>query len=204
MFRFRSKTLKAALQEKRNRFAGRTLTARISVPPELRWWYFQEFGTASGLSSDVGAVEDGITIQPVEASPHPEGYSIPPKNGNMLSWPLTAGGNPDYFTFIINGRGYRFFVPWHPGVSPKGFVRRSLLDIRTQTADAFTFALLDSGFDFNTVRETLLSIVMPQVRNIIAANMGESLRGTRDDGKLKGDAAESAFNTLAQIKDLSA
>jgi hypothetical protein len=202
MFKFKSTKLRSNLTDIRNQWMGRRLTGRVSVPPEMQWWYYQEFGTATHLGSGNpgGTIDEGIHQQPVDASGHPEGYSIAPKLHNYLSWPLASGGN--YFDFIIGDRGYRFFVPWHPGVEQKAFVRRVLIDIRIQAVDTLAFTMLKSGFDLESTRSALINSVMPAVKETIANSMAESL-GSRGDGKLHGQDAATVFRTEASVLDLS-
>lgn len=201
MFRFKSLRLRSSLQQLASQYRGKKIAARIVVPPNMSWWYYQEFGTATHNSGQSGSSENGITTQSVPASPHPDGYPIYPKNGKTLSWPTDAGGH--YFDFVIGERGFRFFVPWHPGVSPQGFVRRVLLDVQAMAQDRIANALFTGNYQFEAAHSALVDEVMPAAINIIANSMGESLDGTRTDGKLSGAAAEQALRASASVEDLS-
>jgi len=50
MFKFTSTKLAANLEALRQQYVGKNLSAKVVVPPELSWWYYQEFGTVGPYS----------------------------------------------------------------------------------------------------------------------------------------------------------
>ena len=67
-FSFQSTKFAAELQRRLESIAGgpRVMSGLLHVPPELAWWYWQEFGTAGP-------------------------YDIDPVNAKVLSWPTPEG-----------------------------------------------------------------------------------------------------------------
>src|SRR6478752_1499987 len=111
----------AHLQRRIEAWHGRKIGARIRVPPELSWWYWQEFGTATRGD------------QP-QASGHT--YPIYPVNAKMLSWPGASGQ-----------RVFSHGVPAHPGIPPRRSVTKVLDDIRQETQEGVRAALREGGAD---------------------------------------------------------
>jgi len=181
-------------------FAGKEIKGRIVVPPELRWWYFQEFGTATHLTVGVPAVNtENLKITAVAPSTKPGGYGIDPVNGSWLSWPTTSVEG-----FTQNGRRFVRRVLHHPGVRPRGFVRQSLRYITLQSKRLLVLAMLNSGFNYEAVHSTMIQEVMPAVVKMIAVSMDTTgVDGTRSDGKLSGKSASEAFREGATVFDMS-
>lgn len=197
MMKLTSKKLLTNLQALKSQYAGRTLTARLAVPPEMSWWYYQEFGTATGNPSGVsGFSENGASMQNIEASPNPTGYLIAPRTASYLAWSVSDNRRTDQeylsslFDYIEGSTGIRFNAVWHPGVTtPKAFVRRVLADIHTQASDTLALALKDNNYSFEALKLSMFEDVMPRVRDTIAASMQDSgIENTREQGgKLKGE-----------------
>ena len=62
-----------------------TIGAVLTVPPELAWWYYQEFGTAGkNITGEQGA----------------DTYEIHPLPGNLAA---EKSNNPSQLVFMIGG-----------------------------------------------------------------------------------------------------
>lgn len=186
--KLKSKRLIAQMTTVRNRMSGGRVGAVVKVPPDLAWWYFQEFGTATHLTS--GNAEYGVA-----PSGSPEGYEIHPRNAKGIMLPDIGNGTMS-LPFIGAPHAMN-----HPGVSPKSFVRRVLQTVRADAATGLASALLTSGLDISSVQTALMEEVMPAVVTTIGSSMGEMLPGGRSDdqAKLKGRSAQDVFETSATI-----
>lgn len=213
-----STKLIANLTQLKSEFAGRSITARLSVPPELSWWYFQEFGTASGLGSGEGGFsEGGISMRDIAgAKEGGQWYLIGHERFGFLSWPTEDGGaslpsnrngDLDGHSHSFNGKNYRFDNVFHPGVTtPLAFVRRALADIQVQSRHLCIQSLHENDYSFDALSETMSNTVMPVVRALIAASMESSgLKNDRTDGgKLApGESPADLFQSQAYITTLA-
>lgn len=66
--------LKQKLEELKQKFMGKVISAKITVPDELKWWYYQEHGTAAPYEID--PVNAKALRLPATAA-HPEEISVP-------------------------------------------------------------------------------------------------------------------------------
>lgn len=162
--------------------------AILEVPPDLGWWYFQEFGTATHF-------DPGDHNGYIPPSAHPEGYFIYPINGKGLALRSNAA-HPD--ETIVPHVGPPF-TELHPGVSPKNFVRKVLDEIDAQSANALVTALVNSQYDFDAVKAALVNQVMEQVKATITASMSESLHSA-PGGKLDGADPAQVFSAGATTR----
>lgn len=177
MFTVKSKNFLKELRRRRRAFGAR-ISGRITVPPELSWWYYQEFGTAT-LS---------------ELHPSKRWYRIDPVNAKVLSWP-----DPNE----PGGRTFREFT-FHPGVRPRAIVRQVLSQIRNGAAQDLEASMLSGGFRPEIVKQRLLDKTMVEALKAIVRSMAVELPGTRPDGgKLEGQSAADVFESGAQIVDTS-
>ena len=160
------------LQRRKDAFQNAEISAVLKLPPELWWVYFQEHGTATRADS-----------------PRPA-YSFGPKNGDYLSW--------------IGPNGHRVFLKFirdHPGIPALHFVAQEIEEIRQELCAVVTQTLLDSGWDFEAVKEAFLNIGMEQVKQRVAQAIETRLgKNPRDDGKLKGGSPADAFREGAYIE----
>jgi hypothetical protein len=179
------------LKDRSRKAAGAKASAAITVPDELSWWYFQEFGTASRMDPDAPS-----------GTGSPEGYPIVPINGKALRLPIAAG-HPTETIVAEVGPPHTLM---HPGVHPKSFVRSILPEIASTARVAAMQALGESALDATAVREVLLNEVMPKVVDMIAESMaasGLAQRRTDGEGKLGSESPSEAFKSAAQIVDTS-
>lgn len=171
------------LKERARKAAGAKLAAAVTVPDNLSWWYFQEFGTASRSELD---------------SPHPEGYEIHPVNGKGLRLPATEE-HPEELAVPYVGPPY---TKLHPGVAPKSFVRSILPEIQQSARLQIMQALIESGLDPSAITDVLVDKIMPDVIEQIAASMersGLAQRRADGEGKLGDQAPADAFRNEAEI-----
>lgn len=176
----RKKTPNSFLEVMRKRrsdwSAAGKIAARIVVPPDLRWWYWQEFGTAIGgrtrnVDSTGGASGSTYSIKPLGP-------------GYPLKWPEGMAWN-------VN----------HPGVPSHHFVTRTLPDNLKLAAIKIIAAMDRSQWNVATVRDSLLGEVMPRVKENIVQMISITLTGTREDGKLLGQTAADDFDQRANIRN---
>jgi hypothetical protein len=169
--------------QRRAEFARvKQISGRICVPPELQYWYWQEFGTAVGGTNRV-------TPDPVGGASGST-YPIAPVNTNMLKFPWKG---EDYYTSLVKN---------HPGVPPHHSVTKQLKVIKDLAIINLELASLAEGFlSVEGIMDSLLLKTLPQAINLISRQMEQDLTGTRPEGRLGGQSAASDFNTKAFVKD---
>jgi hypothetical protein len=170
------------LQRRRSGFGSKRLAARLRVPEGLenRWWYFQEFGTATHNPD----------------SPNSSGYNIYPVTRGALAW--TA---PDGTRISLPYVGFPYSRP-HPGVPAQRFIAEIEPTINATVGSMVGKTLLSSKFDFEALHQALLSEIMPEVKKQVVDSMATKLTGTREDGKLLGRAAADVFNEITTIEEV--
>lgn len=162
------------LRRRRNKVAAAPNAGIVIwAPDSLRWWVFQEFGTATHIGG--------------------EKYPIVPVNADQLSWsePNAQGG-----------RRYAKSV-MHPGVPPTGMVRRVLGEIETYAAAAVTNTLFASDYDMAKVQQALIDEIGPAIKKTIVESIAQQLPGTRPDGRLEGATAAEVFDAETEIRPLA-
>jgi hypothetical protein len=173
LFKFTGARFADEIRRRREAITGRTLSARIRVPEELIWWYWQEFGTATRAT-------DSERTAP---------YPIPGEDSTSkgVAFEGRDGG------LVIRHR------VWHPGVYPRAFVRMVIDEIVAgawqDIADDLVHGRLAEA------HEALLSKSLTRAKELIVESMAQQLTGTRPDGKLGGASASEVFNTQAEIVD---
>lgn len=169
---FSSTRFLAALDQRIANVRSRTASARITVPEELIWWYFQEFGTASRATMGTS---------------NPDGYEIVPIHGDFLKFPGKDGET--VYSKAVH----------HPGVYPRAFIRRILDDIVNAAMKDVGQALLANGYSFDAVAQALIDYSLPRAKEMIVQSMAEELTGTRHYHS--GRSASEMFAEGAQIVD---
>lgn len=180
MFKFNSARLIKNLEAVKSQYTSHVVSARVTVPPELSWWFYHEFGTATHNGGS--------------------GYAIPPRNGKGIVLPAT-GRFPEAVVLPFVGEP---MTKNHPGVPALHYVRSSLERIVGQSRQALMAALHDDDYQFEAVHDALINKVMPDVIDIIAESMGEVLGGKsvgNPGAKLQGTPPEDVFHDAAQIVD---
>jgi hypothetical protein len=179
VFTVKSKLFVKQLQAMRERLHGANrLAFRIVVPPEMAWWYWQEFGTALYAERETS---------------NPTGYTIKPKAGVALK-------------FFDRGSGeFRFanevFVY---GIPAKHIVEESIPEIHIVVKHDAIQAFKQSGYNPHEMRDILLNNMMPKIKEIIKLAYEVKLSNTpRPGGRLEGTTAADEFEAKAVIEDLS-
>jgi len=160
------------LKRRKETFAGQEISAVLKVPPSLFYLYLQEHGTATRGDNPTPA------------------YDIYPRNADVLSW-IGPNGH----------RVFRQYIHDHPGIPALHFIAQELEEIRLDLAGIVTRTLLESGWDFDAVKEAFLNIGMEQVKQRVAQAIETRLgKNPREDGKLKGGSPAEAFREGAYIE----
>lgn len=160
---------------------GGSLAAQIIVPPDMKWWYWQEFGTAQ-------------RGDPGRASGVP--YDVLPVDAKAIRFPDARVPN------TADGSRVQAALYNQPGIPPKHFVTRSLAAIIFTAAMNFQEVGRKTQYDVEAIRTDLLTRTMVQAKDKITAAMAESLTGVRIDGKLHGLPAAALFESNAQIRNV--
>lgn len=150
------------------------IAATIVVPDDMIWWYYNEYGTATK-----SLVNPGIA------------YDIVPVNANSLAFPGADGGT--VFAHAV----------LHPGIKPSKMVEMVREEIRVYVAKAVKEYFTEFDFDPTLVKESLLSTIMPRVKEFITQSFAQQLTGVRVDGKLGGRSAAEVFDQEATVVDTS-
>lgn len=178
MFRMRPvggfSEVKQKLEQRLADWQSANLRARVTVPPELKWWYWNEFGTASRGDTERGASGNFYPIDPV--------------NKKLLSFPTEEG---QVVALHVD----------HPGIHPHRFVLNSLPGIMDFARINVRTAFIRSGGDVEAVRIQLMEVVMPEAITEIARFMFFALPGTRmgEYSGLNGQVASDVFEREAKI-----
>jgi len=164
---------------------------------ELDWVIFQEFGTATRRQADE---ERGI--------PGPTGapYRIPSIT-NLTAKPLIFPDPEDKYILLEHlENGYVITdVVHHPGVAPKFFIRSKLDQIREDTKELIVQAIINPKipYSFKYIKNILFNPVVRNIIDRISDSMSESLRQTREDGRLTGEYPEVVFREKVIVIDSS-
>jgi hypothetical protein len=181
MFTVRGTKFKQQLQTMQAEFSGKRISAKITVPPEMLWWYWQEFGTAS-------FAERGTTA--------PSGYEVP-------SLANQVEGKYLYFVSRQDGAAHIRHSVFVLGIPAKHMVTLSIPDIQKRVKEDTAIALKQGGYDFNYLRDYFISQTMPAIKEIIRQSFQDQLATTtRETGRLDVTAAEE-FEAKAEIIDLT-
>lgn len=141
------------------------ISATITVPDEMQWWYYQEFGT-------------------------PDSYPIDPVYAKELVFPDPSNeAGPRIHAAHVN----------HPPIRARHMVSAILTDIEETVQSDFALAAVESGFDGEEIRQTIVYSTMEKVKSMIAESFAQRLPGTREDGRLLGQSAAEVFESDAEI-----
>jgi hypothetical protein len=161
------------LQNRRRSFTGRRIAIKIIAPPELRWWYWLEFGTAN-----LG-VTGGYT------------YPIDPHNPpTALRW--FDGGTPVVRSHVD-----------HPGIRPRAFVRKAIPQIRQDSLQQVYAAIQEVGFRYSAFKKAFNEETGNMVVDDIVQSLGNETNQTpRSDtgAKIPGSTAAGFFLEHAVVE----
>ena len=160
---------KKKLIELSNTYRKPRITFRIQVPPELVWWYYQEYGTAT-------------RGEPGKASGVP--YDIKPLIAKSLKIPAGDGS----FNFVKE-------VKDHPGIPARYSVKQILPELEEYCKEQLlAVSLLHNNISLEKVAKECAEHAIL----LIAESLDRNLN-TSPDGKLDGKSPGSVFSELAKV-----
>lgn len=166
--------------------------ARIVVPDELRWWYFNEFGTATKWEDPGGRVLNARLAGVPPPIHGKQKYQIVPVDAKALAFPVRG---TLVITKLVN----------HPGIRPSRSVTKALADIERTMKDRVRDALYAGAADDPTRLKEAVQEAAEQAIQHIAESMSRNLAGAREavenggEGKLGGRSAAEVFQSEARI-----
>lgn len=161
------------LQNRRRSITGRRIAIKIIAPPELRWWYWLEFGTAN-----LGVI--GGDTYPID--PH-----NPP---TALQW---FEGTTAIIRKHVN----------HPGIRPRAFVRKAIPQIRQDSLQQVYAAIQEFGFRYSAFKKAFNTDTGNMVVDDIVQSLGNETKNTPrgDSGaKIPGSTAAGFFLQHAVVE----
>jgi hypothetical protein len=175
------------MQERIAKWAQAKMGARIEVPVELEWWYWNEFGTATKFGGAPEGLPGALNMAP--AGPDAR-YPILPVNANMLRFPL-------------NGQIVLRASVMHPGIKPSRSVSKVIQEIVDNACSAVAAAFRQGGADRPEIVAAAIVATTEQAKELIAQSISSNLTQTREDGKLDGRDPGEVFSASATVVDLS-
>jgi hypothetical protein len=176
------------LQNMAASFAGRrTIAATVTVPFDLRWWYWLEYGTATES-----------TIKPTGE------YIITPENAKALRFPDPEGlygggwGKDPGFAYLARVH--------HPGIRPRHIVSKIYQDNLVHAISQFQNFFATSKIRGDLLKQRLETVILPYAIELIKLSLDIEAPGVRTEdnwGRLKGKAASEVFGQDATITDTS-
>lgn len=171
------------MQEREAKWKSSQISSTIHAPDELRWWYWQEFGTAA--SGDVSKGASGRT------------YSIDPVDANLLAYPNGSG------TTIVPT------VEAHPGIKPRRPVAKAMPEIEETVKEEVHQAFEQGAADDPSKLKRAVHDAVEKAKGHIVDSLAVHVSGIRgvntqfpkQSGKLGGRSAASVFNEKTTIVD---
>lgn len=143
----------------------------ITVPDDLNWWYFQEYGT--GTRGESGKASGSS-------------YDIVPTSGMYLKIPNALGG----YVFVP-------IVKDHPGINARYSVTKILPELQKYSDSKLReYSILRNPSEL----ETIIKDIADKAKELIIKSFEENLPGSREDGKLEGKTAAQVFSERATVK----
>lgn len=200
MIEFQPKSTKF-INELRSRYAsfnGRKVAGRVTVPMDLKFWYWLEFGTAGRRDPTAP-----LPTQIAKPGKYPGTFLIEPlREGYPLAFP--ASSFPNAKTSPDPDGMFRFGAVSNPGIRPRLIVRSVLKQIMQTTGMDIGNALIENGFRLSILKNQLLNANLPDAVERIAIRLEEQAPGTREEGgKLDGNSAADMFREEALVVDTS-
>lgn len=171
------------LRARRSSFHGK-VAYRVTVPSDLSWWYWLEFGTAGRQDS----------AAPVKTA-HPGTYPIDPVNAEALYFPDAHAPNSP------GGGRFAFHID-HPGIRPRLIYRGVRDDILLAAARGIGRGFIQEGVRLATLRTVLRDDVMPYAIEKMGEALDLAAPGVREDGRLDGNTAGEVWREEAEIEEL--
>jgi hypothetical protein len=158
-----------------------SIAASVRVPPELAWWYWNEFGTAS------------------KAEP---GY------GSGSSYEITVDTAPFLVYRGREGNLIEAISVSHPGIRPARNVRKALPELNDKIAFAIGNLIKEGGLDTPQQFHTEVQVLAGAAKQLIVEQMALNMDGPDEEtekdkqyGRLKGQKAADVFDQSAQVID---
>lgn len=181
MFTVKGTKFKQQLQSMQARFSGKRISAKLTVPPEMMWWYWQEFGTASFAERDTTA---------------PSGYEVPAL-ANQVE------GKYLYFVSRRDGAAHIRHSVFVLGIPARHMVTLVLPDVEALVKSDTATALKEGSYSFEFLHNYIITKTMPAIKRIIRQSFQDQLSNTvRETGRLDVTAADE-FEAQAEIVDLT-
>jgi hypothetical protein len=167
--------------------------ARVRVPNELSWWYWNEFGTATRFKAPSGAELSHASIKPVAGS-RTGAYDIDPVDAEALRFP--QGGEIQHRDHVE-----------HPGIRPSRSVTQALPQIERALVQRVQSALKRGAVDNPELLDSAILSATQEAKLLITQSMAENLPGTRElepeHGRLGGRTAAEVFDQQATVEPLN-
>jgi len=189
MFTVKSLKFVEELARRRNSWSSSssTVSARLRLTEDMKWWYWVEFGTAFHGSMSINTPTN-----------NPEGYRIPGPDytARKLKFPDGRGG------FHIRAD------VWHMGIHPHHMVSAALDDLPDIAKVSVEEWLSKGTYDWAELQLVLYDQIMPRIVTRIGESFQERLNtgwidgypGVRtDDGAHLGRPAYQEFLANVQI-----
>lgn len=180
MFTVKSTKLSKNLERMRSQFTGiNKLSFKLVVPPEMIWWFWQEFGTA--MYAERGT-----------------------KAGNEVGYDVPNASNGDAKTLRFYDRTLgQFRLAKHTfvfGIPAHHMVTDSLPEIELTIKASIPKAFREADYDLNKIHDILLTEMMPKIKEIIREAFATKLDlPSRPNGRLEQSAADE-FEQKATIE----
>lgn len=186
------------LQQRLNAWQGvETVSILLRVPYAHRWWYWQEFGTASGIALNPEEVfPEGIEQNTTPTTQWPNGYGIVSrKPGGVLAYETRDGELR--FAHAVH----------HPGIKPRRPVRAVLEEIRNNSTRFLHIALRQGGAKNPQVFTAVIKFIGPDAKRLIVESFGRKLRGMRtlnmEHARLHGKSAAEVLQQEITVETRS-
>jgi hypothetical protein len=172
-------------------------TAILRVPYEHRWWYWQEFGTASGYDAPDAMPEGMVVSNDLPSSANPSGYGIVPK--------LHSG--TDYLVFEAGGTTHFARSVHHPGIKARKPVRKVLETIVAESRQYVRSALAHGGSSSPEHLKAAVKATGERAKQLIVQSFGLHVSGVRkpnpeypnQTGKLGGSTAADVLKDAIAV-----
>lgn len=167
------------IQSRINKWSGLKLAACLKVSEDLKWWYWNEYGTAT------------------YSEKAPTGpYSIDPKNTDLLIFPDSHTGEAVYTEHVT-----------HPGIKPSRSVTKVWDEIVNQANQKLSEAFEQGALDNPQILKQAILDAVALGKELIVQSMAVNLPGYRDEnppisaGRLGGLTASQVFEAEARVVD---
>lgn len=184
----------------------KVLAARLTVPPELAWWYWNEFGTAGETQpAEFNKVSQWSTGPITGPTGAPTSYKIKASGINALELVFRTG----------EGTLFRGEEVTHPGIRPSRNVQKALPMIQLRIMEGVRSTIKAGLLDNPTLILGTFKNSLEQAKTLITEQMQKNMGKPtgrppikedsfdRDLGRLEGRPAHTVFAGAAVVKELS-